>query len=156
MGNRQRIFDALCELAKTVNSVTTSAMATVDGSTVTFDTGGGYTEGKWVVQIQSIGEVLRATAAQGFSIQLRGSNSKAFTSEVVLAQVDLGYNGAAQHSIGQRPATATIGTPAAYSRYIKPFCNEWDGKVYQYLRCYHAIDGTVTTGISYISWITKA
>lgn len=153
MGNRQRIFDALCELAKTVNAVTSSAMATVDGSTVTFDTGGGYTEGKFVVEIESIAEVIRATASQGISIQLRGSATKAFTSEVVLAQVDLGYAGG--HNVGCRPSTATCGTPTTNSRFIVPFCNDWNGTVYRYLRCYHAFDGTVTTGVSYIAYLTK-
>jgi len=153
---RQKIFDALLEM-KSSSTVKTSALATVNGSVVTWDTGGGYTTAALVVDIVSLTEAIQATSNQGICIQVRGRASAASSGvdgEVVLASLDLGYNGVDAHGIGTRK-NASVATPAAGDRYVLPFTNEYCDTIYRYINVRHTFDGTISTGINYTAFITK-
>jgi hypothetical protein len=129
----------------------------VNGSSVTWDTGGGYTEAALVIDIISFTEALQATSCQGISIQARGRASAAsegVNGEVVLAQLDLGYNGAGAHNLGCRQS-ASVATPAAGDRFVLPFANEYCDAIYRYINVRHVFDGTISTGIDYTAFISK-
>lgn len=150
---RQKLYDKECLLSSGRAVVTSSAMATNLGTVVTFDTGGGFTEGYFVVNTMALGTQAVFTAASGqeVRIQLRGSKTSACTYEAVLAEVILA---AAGHPRGDPSTIATVDLTTA-QRFVKPFTNEWNGTVYRYLRCYHSLSGTWTTGIAYEAYLTK-
>lgn len=156
---RQRILDTNLIL-KTKGTVLSSAMATKGtvwngglGATVTLDVGTGFTQGAFVVQVATPTEAGLAAGAQYCKIQLRGGTTKAFIREVPLATVEISMSsiGATRRGVGTAIATLTTTT----HEYVVPFCNEYDGTIYQYLRCYHVFLGTWTTGINYSAWVTK-
>lgn len=150
---RQRIYDASLVLKTSGGAnVTTSAMATKNGAVVTLDVGTGWMQGVLRVDLNPAGTTQSFTAANGnrARIQLRGSNTKTFTSERILTEICIGTPLPGRDS-------ASIGTmdPATAYTLLSPFTNEFNGTVYQYLRLYHVFMGTWATGIDYSAFISK-
>ena len=169
---RQRIYDSNMVLKTAgvtvgnVGTVVVGAMATKwDGAagartanTVTLDVGTGFMQGVFVIQLakptlRNGAVVGTAASGQAFSIELRGGTTKAFIREVPLAGIKIPMTSAimTRYDFKANPATLASTT----HEYILPFCNEYDGTIYPYLRCYHTILGTWATGINYTAWISK-
>lgn len=156
LDNRKVIIDDACKLADTgnsgSNSLSSSAAATVDGTTTTFDTGGGYTMGKWVVDIASVTGAAAAASVSGIEIILEASTTSTFTSWVKLARLRLGP-AATGHTRVDSDNSAASG---ATGRYIYPFHNFFNGTVYRYLRAYTNFGPTVNLcDVGFQSWISK-
>ena len=142
MANRQRIIDTSLQL-KDAGLVAASAAATVSAVAAVIDTGGGYTDGFVWINITAA-EV--DTGDEKYTIQLQGTNTAAFggTDIVDLAMF---YLGDATQLPGASDLTTGIVTLG--------FCNEFLGTIYQYIRLYTTVAGTIATGINYEAYLTK-
>jgi hypothetical protein len=141
--NNQFRNDALLEM-KDAGVIAASAAAQVDSSDKVFDTGGGFFEGNVVIDITSI-EI--ASTNEIYTIILEGSSSETFASVIVpLAVLLVGANAVI---VGGSDVDSTVG------RYVVPFRNERDEVVYQYLRLYTVVAGTIATGggINYVGFL---
>jgi len=146
------IFDSLAEL-KTASLVTTSAQATVDGTAAYFDTGGGYTEGKLVLDVTACSS---ATTLDLFEIRLQGGTPTTFTTFVTLAKLQLGnVSSGSFYRLGAAAAGKDGSANVTTGRFIIPWTNLFNGTVYRYLRVYHAMF-TPATGINYTAFLTQA
>lgn len=153
MSNRDRIYDDLLEMKSASAVVSSSAAATVDGTAKIHDTGGGFTEGFLVVDIDATTEVLAAADAQEVRICLQGSNSATFAATeedlINLAQISFGLGSSGSYSAAAFTWDATAG------RYLVPFTNLMADSIYRYLRVYHNFAGTWATGIAYTAFLSK-
>lgn len=143
--NRQFQYDSNLEI-KDAGLVAVSAAATVDDSAVIRDLGAGFIEGNLVVDVTAI-EI--GSDNEIYTIILEGSNSSTFASGIVpLAVLLVGAN---EVIVGGSDTDSTIG------RYVVPFRNERDGAVYQYVRGYTVVAGTIATGggINWSGFIAK-
>jgi len=152
MGNRDKIYDNLLEMKSASAVVTASAAATVDGTAKIFDTGGGFTRGNVVIDVDATTEALLAADGQVVRIVLQGSNSATFAAtahdHVNLTALELGINGVFT-------AGAQLTWDAAAGRYVIPFTNLYADTLYRYLRVYHDFSGTWATGIAYTAYLSK-
>jgi len=129
-------------ILKDAGLVAADAAGTVDSEALIADLGAGLVEGNMVVDVSAI-EI--ADNDEIYKISLQGSNSATFASGIVdLAILELGAN----EVIGG-DVDSTIG------RYIVPFRTEKNGTVYQYVREYCDVDGTIATGINFTAHLTK-
>lgn len=114
------------------------------GTALSYDTGGGFTEGDVVIDIQVSREIV---AASGFfaRLYLEGSLTSTFVTIVPLALLEFGEAYAIQAS----------GAKLGVGRYFTPFCNDFGGTLYRYLRMYHMLGGTSATGIQYRAFLGK-
>jgi hypothetical protein len=158
LDNRKVIIDDALAIASTGSTQTTVAGAgTIDGVAKVIDTGGGSTEGKFVVDIARILMSPTVGSHSVIKIALQGSATSVFTTWQRLAVLPISgttATGNNRHQTGSTAATPTTG------RYILPFCNDFHGTVYRYLRVYHSYEGTLTAlgalpGIKYKAWLTK-
>jgi len=166
MKNRGKIFDALLEM----HGIGLMAGAAGTASTPV-DLGGGatrrdsaiYTEGKLILDIAACSS---ATFYNKFQIWLQGSHDSTFTTFDTLFAVKLGSIATYATTWPNQFVSAT--SPALYSsratwpgpaalplRLTLPFCNDFAGTVYRWLRIYTAIAATVATGINYYAFLTK-
>jgi len=105
------------------------------------DLGAGFVDGNLVIDVSAV-EV--ASTDEIYLICLEGSNVAAMTSgSVCLAQIEMGNATA--------PADADTGT----GRFVVPFRNEQNGTIYQYVRIYTEVAGTIATGINFAAFIAK-
>jgi len=105
------------------------------------DLGAGLVDANLVLDVTAL-EV--ATGDEVYTVCLEGSNVAAMTSgSVCLARIELGKAGA--------PADADTGP----GRFVVPFRNEQNDTIYQYVRIYTKVAGTVATGINYTAFIAK-
>ncbi len=141
--NRQFRNDSLLEM-KDAGVIGASAAAEVGGSAKIFDTGGGFFSGNVVIDVTAI-EI--ASDSEIYTLILEGSSSSTFASAIVPLTVML--LGANEVIVGGSDTDSTIG------RYIMPFRNERDGAVWQYLRMYTVVAGTIATGggINYTAFL---
>ena len=163
LDNRKFIFDDLCELRyNAIDTIIYPATSLSgqrwgrdsDGDTQYFDTGGGYTEGMFVVDItQAFGKGTRyrystaGAAAAGASlirICLEGGKDTAFASLCKLAEMEFGDSG----------EIAADEDKLSTGRYFVPFVNDFGGVLYRYLRCYHYQYGSCASGIGYRAFIS--
>jgi hypothetical protein len=156
LDNRRLIIDDACKLADTggsgTNLLTSSAAATIDGTAETFDTGGGYTEAKWVLDIASVVGAAAAASVSGIEIALEASTTSTFTDWVKLARLKLGPE-ATTHT---RESSDNSAASGAVGRYVYPIHNLFNGTVYRYLRVYAAFGPTVDAqSIGFQSWLSK-
>lgn len=153
LDNRKVIIDDECKIADTGSAViTTSAAATVDGVAKVFDTGGGYTEGKFVVDAATITASGVAASCQQININLEGSTTSTFTNWVRLAKLALGPKATVHGRSGNDASAASLGA----GRYILPFTNDFAGTVYRWLRVYTTFNGTVATiGAKFKAYLSK-
>ena len=122
--------------------VASDAAGQVGGSDKIVDLGAGMVEGHLVIDVTAI-EI--ASNDEFYDIQLQGSSKSDFADTFeVLASVKLG----AQEVIGgDQDSTA--------GRYMVPFRTEKNGIVYQYVRAYTDVGGTIGTGVNFSAYLSK-
>lgn len=138
---RARTFDTLLEM-KDAGLVAASAAATVSGAAKVVDVGEGEMLGELVVDASAI----EVDADELYSISVQGSDVSDFSTGSPdiqeLACLNLGAN-----EVISGNADSTTG------RYLVPFRNWKNGKVYRYLRVYTTVSGTIATGVNYKAYI---
>lgn len=131
----QHTFDASLVMKAAGLVAASAAEATI------VDLGAGFVDADLVIDVTAM-EV--ATGDEKYDLIIEGSNVAAMTSgSVALATLELGNNAA--------PADADTAT----GRYVLPFRNEQNGTIYQYVRMYTRVAGTIATGINYSAFIAK-
>lgn len=139
---RGRTFDTLLEM-KDAGLVAASAAATVSAAAKIIDVGEGEMLGELVVDISAI-EV--DTGDELYSIVVQGSDVSDFSTGSPDIQELCCLN------VGD--ATQLSGnTDTTTGRYLVPFRNWKNDKVYRYLRVYTTVAGTIATGINYKAYI---
>jgi hypothetical protein len=127
-------------IMKDAGLVASSAAATVDSSAQVADVGEGIVKGELVVDVTAI-EI--ADNDELFKISLQGSSKSDFADTYEdLAILELG---AAEVLGGDQDSTT--------GRYVVPFRTERNGTVYDQLRVYTTVSGTVGTGINYTAYL---
>ena len=159
LDNRRVIIDEECKLADTGSAViVASAAATIDGVAKVYDTGGGYTDGLFVLDIETLTRNTSAASCNTIDVCLEGSTTSTFTTYAKTAGFKFGSKAAAfAHSrLGPDSTLATTVADGASLRYKKPFINEWGGAVLRYLRVYTVFAGTTCNlGIKYKAYLSK-
>ena len=129
-------------LLKDAGLVAADAAGTVSAAAKIADLGAGKVEGHLIIDVTAI-EI--DDNDEVYKISLQGSSSSTFASTIEdLVIIELGANevlGGDQDS--------------AIGRYKVPFTNERNGTVYQYVRVYCDVTGTITTGINYTARLEK-
>jgi len=154
LDNRKVIIDEECKLAECGSAViAASAAGTIDGVAKVFDTGGGYTEGMFVVDVASVTGMAAAASCHVIEIALEGSTTSTFTTFTRLASFRFGQNNAFSHTrLGGDSTVASFDS----GRYMKPFHNDINGTIYRYLRVYTTFGGTVNEAdIDFSAYISK-
>jgi hypothetical protein len=154
LDNRKVIIDEECCLSNSAETLAASSAGSVDGVAKTFDTGGGYTNGMFVVDVSAITGMATAGSCHTIEVCLEGSTTSTFTTYVRLASFKFGQKAAAfAHSrLGQDSTYAT----ASATRYMKPFHNDFQGTIFRWLRCYTVFGGTVNEAdIKFKAYISK-
>ena len=124
------------------HSIKADQAGKVGGSVVILDLGTGMVEGVMVLDVKAI-EI--ADNDESYKITLQGSNDENFASGIVdLAEITLG----AAEVIGG-DVDSTVG------RCQVPFKTKKAGTIYQYVRAYVDVSGTVVTGISFAARLQK-
>lgn len=157
LDNRKVILDEAMLMADTGSADTAGdSAATVDGVAKVHDSGGGYMEGKLVIDIDTLTGA-GVTASNGsISITLEGSTTSTFTTFVRLARLQIASVTASADTRDMSDA-GTYAT-ASTGRYIIPFTNDFHGTVFRWLRLYNVYNGTcdaTNNGIKYKAWLTK-
>ena len=135
---RSYTFDAALEM-KDAGLVASSAAAQVDASNKILDTGSD-TANFSAVAVIDVSAIEIASNDERYDILIQGSNSATFASGVeTLAQLCLG---ATEVRDGGSIDSTT-------GRYELPFVNRQADTLYQYLRVYTVVAGTIATGINY-------
>ena len=114
----------------------------IDSSDVIIDLGTGLVEGHLVVDVTAI-EI--ADNDENYKISLQGSSKSDFADTIEdLAILELG-------------ALETLGgdVDSTTGRYLVPFRTERNGTIYQYVRVYGNVSGTIATGINYSAYLSK-
>jgi hypothetical protein len=129
-------------ILKDAGLVAADAAGQVDSTDVIVDLGAGQVEGHLVVDVTAI-EI--ADDDEFYDIQLQGSSKSDFADTIeVLASVKLG----AQEVIGGDQDSTT-------GRYKVPFRTDKNGTVYQYVRAYTDVGGTIATGANFSAYLSK-
>ena len=150
MDNRGKIFDALCEL----HGVGVLAGGAGTAHTA-WDSGGGYTEGKLIIDITACSS---GATTEDYEIWLQGSPTGTFTTfdtlfAIKFGAIATGTDGFLNCRVSSR---ATFPGPTLLPlRMVYPFCNDFAGTVYRWLRLYTAISATAATGINYYAFLSK-
>jgi hypothetical protein len=127
---------------KDAGLVASDAAGQVDGSDKIVDLGAGMAKGHLVVDVTAI-EI--ADNDEYYDIQLQGSSKSDFADTYeVLASVKLG----AQEVIGGDQDSTT-------GRYMVPFRTEKNDTIYQYVRVYTDVGGTIATGVNFSAYLGK-
>lgn len=164
LNNRKRIFDDLLQMRSnsTMATGSTGAAASVDGALKIFDTGGGYTEGKLVVDVDYASMASPSNVKTlAYIIELQGSNSASFATPIVKLEVlklTSNCNAGTADGIPMTPSAAAGAAGRSLAlvpfRVIKPFQNDVNGTVYRYLRLWSKTAGTVVTGMDYAAYLS--
>jgi len=142
MGLRTYDFDADM-LMKDAGLVAATAAATVSGAAKVKNVGAARLDAVLVVDVSAV-EI--ASNDEEYDIIVQGSNDSAFASGVEnLGQLNLGATEVRQG--GAQDSTT--------GRYELLFTNYQDDTVYQYLRVYIVVAGTIATGINFKAFIAK-
>lgn len=142
-GHAQFTLDTLLQL-KDAGLVAASAAGTVSSAAKIIDVGSAEIEGEVLIDVTAIET---GSTDEIYTIMLEGSNSATFASGIEdLALLRVGH---ATALTGGNDTTSTVG------RYRVPFRNERNGTVYQYLRIYTLVVGTIATGINYTAYLVK-
>jgi hypothetical protein len=137
LDNRKVIIDEELKLADTGGSTAViydSAAGTVDGVGKYYDTGGGYTEGLFVVDIETITFATGASNYKTIDICLEGSSAESSADYVPLARILCGI--AATSADDRTDIVHATWACITAGRYIIPFHNDFGGTIYRYLRVY--------------------
>lgn len=154
LDNRKVIIDEECTLSNSTETLVASSAGSVDGTAKVFDTGGGYTQGMFVVDVSAITKGGSAASCQTIEVCLEGSTTSTFTYFARLASFKFG-NWSANFDHTRLGGDSTIATPAV-GRWMKPFHNDFGGTVLRWLRCYTVFGGTVSNNsIKFSTYISK-
>lgn len=155
---RQRIVDILLDVWSTHATVQAGdgvsgsrSLAGMTGAATPLyvDTGGGFTEGYIVVDISDT--VQDVAASQFFAnVFLMGSTTALFPTQVPLALLSFGGSIVQPH-----PSKHSVTSKLAAGRYMAPFCNDFGGVLYRYLRMYCVTGGSNNTGILFNGFLTR-
>lgn len=142
VSNRRFTYDNAL-LLKDAGLVAASAAATVGGVAKVLDLGGqGRIDTRAVIDVTA---VEFDSDNELFTVCIQGSNSATFASGVVnLAEKRFG----ALETTGESADSAT-------GRYELPFTNDCDGTIYEYIRVYTVVVGTIATGINFTAFLAK-
>lgn len=143
VGKRFAPLDDLTKFAEGL-ALTASDVVQRDSADYIIDVGAALQEFLWVVDVSNITDI--ANNNEVYSFLLQGSNSSTFASGIEnLAIIQLGATevrlGGAQDSV--------------VGRYQSIVYNMQAGVVYKYLRLNVIIAGTVSTGVTFSSWLSK-
>lgn len=145
LANRGKLKDDDLVLKGAATTKNTAAGAGTDSTgALVIDTGGGYTEGVVVVDVNS---VQSGATTSDYWISLQGSNNSACGTPIVdWPLLQLGIAAQVRH---------TRSNVTANTRYIVPFNNDFGGYLYRYLRIYLHVGATPgTTGIDYEAFLS--
>ena len=152
-----KIWDDLLQLRASAN-LATASYCTYDAATPkTIDTGGGYTQGKLVIDVATA-DTNWSTVASGAVVDfvLRGSNLSSFDSGYVgLARFRLGTKFAAESIKDAGHGGGSMATASVAGRFVIPWHNDFGGTVYRYLRLRVLFGGTFTAGLTFSAFLTK-
>ena len=133
------MYDTKLEL-KDAGLVAADAAGQVGGSNQILDVGDAECRGHLILDVTAI-EI--ASNDEKYKISLQGSSKSDFADTYEdLAIIELG----AKQVLGGDQDSTT-------GRYKIPFTNERNGTVYQYLRSYTDVNGTIATGINYTAYL---
>jgi hypothetical protein len=124
---------------KDAGLIAADAAAQVGGADKILNLGLGRVDGRVIVDVTAI-EV--ATGDESYRIKTQFSNSATFASGVV---------GGTQLHLGDSSVLIGESADSVVGRYELPFTNEINGTVYQYMRIYTDVTGTIATGINYVA-----
>ena len=158
--NRGKILDAVLEM----HGVGLVAVAT---PSTAVDLGGGalqrntqiYTEGKLIIDVTAVSTF---ASEDEFEIMLQGSHDSTFTTWDTLFALHLGWAydinldrmGGDTTLFAGRSSRATFPGPTGLPvRFTLPFCNDFGGTVYRWLRVLSMMT-TPTTGINYYAFLS--
>lgn len=130
-------------LLKDAGLVASDAAATVSASAQILDLGEGEMRGTVIIDATAV-EV--ASGDERYAIQVQFSNSATFASGVV--------NGPTM-VLGDAAAIVGADTDNGVGRYRLPVTNDVGGTVYQYMRLYTDVTGTIATGVNYTAYFAK-
>ena len=163
MHNRAKLLDAILEMhgVGVVNAGT--AGTPVDLGLGAPMTGGppepvGYTEGKLINDLTAVSTF---ASVDQFAIMLQGSHDATFTTWDTLFAINFGwsYSSMADRCGGDpgvlvRSSRATVQGPVGLPlRFTLPFCNDFGGVLYRWLRVFTSTN-TPTTGINYYAFLS--
>ena len=137
----QGTFDTELEF-KDAGLVAASAAATVDAVAQVIDVGDGLFKGCMIIDVSAL-EI--ASNDEIYDIVIQGSPVEAFTAAGV---VELAALNLSAKEVKRTDSDADNAT----GRYKIYFDNEQNGTIYQYLRVYTVVAGTVATGINYAAY----
>lgn len=137
----QGTFDTELEF-KDAGLVAASAAATVDAVAQVIDVGDGLFKGCMIIDVSAL-EI--ASNDELYDIVIQGSPVEAFTAAGV---VELAALNLSAKEVKRTDSDADNAT----GRYKIYFDNEQNGTVYQYLRVYTVVAGTVASGINYTAY----
>jgi hypothetical protein len=139
---KDETFDYSTRL-KDAGLVAASAAATVGGSAQILDLGASRVDGRVLIDISAI-EV--ATGDEKYTILVQGSDSATFagTTHKNLGAVVVGDS-----------STSLEGVDSGTGRRELAFTNEVNGHVFQYVRVYTQVVGTIATGINFTANLVK-
>ncbi len=135
----------------------TAAYCTYGAATpVTLDLGGGFTEGKMVVDVSAVDKNFATSGSnQIVDFIIRASNRSSFDGGFVpLARFRLGSVFAAESVKDSGLGGASSGTTQT-GRFVTPWTNDFGGTIYQYIRVRVLFAGTFQTGITFSAFMTK-
>jgi hypothetical protein len=124
---------------KDAGLIAADAAAQVGGADKILNLGLGRVDGRVIVDVTAI-EV--ATGDESYRIKTQFSNSATFASGVV---------GGTQLHLGDSSVLIGESADSVVGRYELPYTNEITGTVYQYMRIYTDVTGTIATGINYVA-----
>ena len=159
LDNRKVIIDEECLLADTGGAVIyDTAAATVDGVGKYYDTGGGYTDGLFVIDIDTVTFATGASSYKKIDICLEGSSAESSADFVPLARLICGI--AATSTDPLTDITHISLACITAGRYIIPFHNDFGGTLYRYLRVYTTFvtataEASGSATLSFKAWLSK-
>ena len=129
-------------ILKDAGLVAADAAWTVDSVAKVVDLGAGLVEAHLIIDVTAI-EI--ADNDEFYKISLQGSSKDDFSDTFEdLAILELGAN----EVLGGDQDSTT-------GRYIVPFRTERNGTIYQYVRGYTDVNGTIATGINFSAYLGK-
>jgi hypothetical protein len=146
--------------ASSVGTIYVSAAATVDGVAKTYDTGGGYTDGLFVIDIGYVAFATAVSNCKLIDVCLEGSKdaTRSTYDNVPLARL---ICGSAATSTDPKCDVAHSNLACTVAgRYIFPFHNDFGGTIYRYLRVYTTFltatpEATGSCQIGFKAWLSK-
>lgn len=136
------MFDVNLQL-KDAGLVAASAAAQVASAAKILDLGASRVDGRVIIDTTAVES---DTGDELYTLILEGSTSKTFASGIVTLGAQL---------YGHTSTTLESAVSPAVSRREIGFTNEVSGTLYEYVRMYTKVAGTIATGINYIAYVVQ-